>query len=103
MSDQKQDEKSNVENQLQAHLDKMNAEIAELKAKADKAEASAKLEYHKQLEELGEMRDRAQTKLAEMREASGEAWSDLKVGAENAWRSLRSAVDSATSRIRDGK
>ena len=44
---------------LQAQLDEWSAEIDKLKAKADKAEADAQLEYYKEIEELRSMQETA--------------------------------------------
>ena len=44
--------KEAYEKKLQAQLDEWGAEIDKLKAKADKAEADAQLDYYKEIEEL---------------------------------------------------
>jgi hypothetical protein len=44
--------KEAYQKKLQAQLDEWNAEIEQLKAKADKAEAESQLEYYKKIEEL---------------------------------------------------
>lgn len=90
-----------------AYIEKMEAQLREwgatidvLKAKADKAEAGAKIEYMKQLDSLKAKRDAAQTKLGEISAAGEEAWEILKTGAEGAWSELKSAVDSASARFK---
>lgn len=76
-----------------------DAKIDTLKAKADKTEADAQLEYHKEIEELRSMQDETSSKLNELKEASDDAWEDLKVGMDSAWDSLSGAVKSAISRF----
>ena len=85
---------------MHAKLDQWNAEIDVLSAKADQAEASARVEYHKQLEALRSKRDAARRKLGELESAGESAWQDLKAGVELAWESVSEAVRSATSRFK---
>ena len=85
---------------MHAKLDQWNAEIDVLSAKADQAEASARAEYHKQLEALRSKRDAARSKLGELESAGESAWQDLKAGVELAWESVSEAVRSATSRFK---
>ena len=91
--------KEAYEKKLQAQLDEWGAEIDLLKAKADKAEADAQLDYYKQIEELRSIQEAAGEKLAKLKEASDDAWEDLKAGIESAWDSLANALTSATSRF----
>lgn len=84
---------------MHAKLDQWNAEIDVLAAKADAAEASARAEYHKQIEALRSKRDYARSKLGELESAGEGAWQDLKAGVELAWESVSEAVRSATARF----
>jgi len=81
-------------------LDEWKAEIDKLKAKADKADADAQLEYYKQIEGMRAKQEAASEKLTELKEAGEDAWEDLKVGAESAWDALGEAVKLATSRFK---
>jgi len=92
--------KESYQKKLQAQLDEWSADIDKLKAKADKAEADTKLEFHQKVEELKEKRAAANAKLTELKAASDDAWEDLKTGAESAWLSLGESVKSATSRFK---
>lgn len=91
--------KDAYEKKLKAQLDEWGADIDKLKAKAEKAEVEAQLEYYKSIEELRSMQLAANEKLNELGEASDDAWEDLKAGVENAWDSLGKAVNNATSRF----
>jgi uncharacterized protein YhaN len=92
--------KESYQQKLQAQLDEWGAEIDKLKAKADKAEADAKLEYYEQIEDMRVKQETAKDKLAELTAASDDAWEDLKAGVEGAWLALGDAVGNATSRFK---
>jgi len=88
------------EEKLQAQLDEWAAKIDTLKAKASKAEADAKVNYHETIEELEKKRADAKKRLQEFREASDDAWTELKSGLDKAWSNLGSAVKSATEKFK---
>jgi len=92
--------KQAYEEKLKAQLDEWNAKIDVLKAKAEKAGAEAKVDYHETIEKLQKKRIAARDKLQELREASDDAWEDLKDGIEEAWSSFGAAIDSAVSRFK---
>ncbi|HEX9776876.1 MAG TPA: coiled coil domain-containing protein [Geopsychrobacteraceae bacterium] len=92
--------KQAYEEKLEAQLDEWNAKINVLKAKAEKVEAEAKIEYHEMIETLKTKQAAAKNKLAELHNASDDSWEDLKEGVENAWKSLNAAVKSAASRFK---
>jgi uncharacterized coiled-coil DUF342 family protein len=84
---------------IDAQMEDWKSEIDKMKAKADKAEAGAKLEYYKQIEELREKQQAAQEKLTELKSSGEDAWEDLKAGFELARVSLGEAIKSASSRF----
>ncbi len=92
--------KDSYEKKLRAQLDEWKLEINVLKAKADKADAEAQLEFYKQVEQLREMQERARNRLDTLRDASDDAWEDMKAGMESAWLSLGTAIKSAKSRFK---
>lgn len=91
--------KEAYQKKLQAQLDEWDAEIAKLKAKADKAEAEARIEYYRKVEELRAMQKTASSKLAELKAAGDNAWQDLKKGLDKAWDDLGKAIKTARSRF----
>ena len=93
------DNKDAYEKKLEAQLDEWSAEIDKLKARADKAEADARLDYYEQIEELRAMQDDAKKRLVELQQASDSAWQDLKAGLDSAFDSLGSALRRAASRF----
>jgi len=88
------------EQKLQAKLDERQAEIDKLKARAKGAEADARIEHQKEIDDLEAQRDEARQKLAELREAGDDAWEDVKDGAERAWNSLSESFVKARSRFK---
>lgn len=96
------DKRKAYEEKLDAQLEEWNAQVALLKAKADKAkaEAEAKIEYYKTIEALQHKQDEARTKLHELKTAGDEAWEDLKTGAEKAWAEVKTAFHIAASKFK---
>jgi chromosome segregation ATPase len=91
--------KEAYEKKLEAQLQEWKTDIDKMKAKADKADAEAKLEYYKQIEDLRTKQEAAQKKLTELKAAGESAWEDLKSGIDLAWTSLGESIKSARSRF----
>ncbi len=91
--------KEAYEKKIEAQLKEWKIDIDKMKAKADKADAEAKLEYYKQIEDLRTKQEAAQKKLTELKSTGEAAWEDLKAGIDLAWSSLGEAVKSAKSRF----
>ena len=94
------DKRKAYEEKFDAQLQEWNAQIALLKAKADKAKAEAKIEYYKTIESLQHKRDTARAKLEELRSAGDGAWEDLKTGAEKAWAEVKTAFHDAVAKFK---
>jgi hypothetical protein len=94
------DKRKAYEEKIDAQLEEWNAQIALLKAKADKARAEAKIEYSKTIEALQRRQDEASAKLHELKTTSDEAWEGLKAGAEKAWAEIRTAFHDAASKFK---
>lgn len=92
--------KQAYEKKLRAQLNEWSAEIDKLKAKADKAEAEAQVEYYEKIEELRTMQRDVANKLIELEESSDDAWEDIKAGINSAWDSLDGALKSAAQRFK---
>lgn len=78
--------------QMQAKLDKWNAEIDELEAKARQQKAQMTADHHARLAGLKQKRNEAADKLSEVRNASEDAWERLKTGADQIWDDLKQTV-----------
>lgn len=82
---------------LKTQLDQWNAEVAKWEAKAQKAQADARVEYEKQLKGVRHQRDQALEHMKRVQAATGEAWVDLVRGADEAWAKMREALEKARS------
>ena len=94
------DKRKAYEEKFDAQLKEWNAQIALLKARADKGKAEVKIEYYKTIEALQHRQNEAGTKLHELKTASDEAWEDLKTGAEKAWDEVKAAFHSAALKFK---
>jgi hypothetical protein len=94
------DKRKVYEEKFEAQLKQWSAEIALLKAKADKATAEAKIEYYKVIEVFQRKQETAMMKLQELRDAGDDGWEDLKIGAEKAWAEVKTAFQNAVSRFK---
>ena len=92
-------DKNAYEDKLEAQLKEWQAEIDKLRAKADKANADARLEYDRQIKELVEYQQRAQGKLHELQQASEAAWADMRSGMEKAWADMAKSWNDAMKRF----
>jgi hypothetical protein len=94
------DKRKAYEEKIDAQLEEWSAQIALLKARADKARAEMKIEYNETIEALQRRQDVARAKLDELKTAGDEAWEDLKTGAEKAWAEVRTAFHDAASKFK---
>jgi len=78
---------------LKGQLDQWNAEVAKWDAKAQNAQAGARAEYDKHLNELRRRRDQALEQMKRLQAATGDAWVDLVRGADEAWAKMREALE----------
>ncbi|WP_323035785.1 coiled coil domain-containing protein [Pararhodobacter sp.] len=93
------DRKDAYQDKLQAQLDVWKAEIAKLRAKADLAQADARLKYMEEIDGLRAYQKKAEARLKELQDAQGEAWKDVKSGVEAAWDEMSDAMKSAWKRL----
>ena len=80
---------------MKAKIDEWNADIDKLTAKADQAEADAKIRYHQRLEELHAKRQVMEDKIADLQSAGESAWEELKQGVESSWQSWKESFTKA--------
>lgn len=93
------DRKDAYEDKLQAQLDDWKAQIASLRAKAEKASAEARLKFIDEVDDLRAHQKTAQAKLDALQQAQGEAWKDMKSGIETAWDDMGKAMRHAAKRF----
>jgi chromosome segregation ATPase len=87
---------------LKAKLDEWNAEIDLLAAKADQAEADAKIGYQQRLADLRAKRAEMEAKINDLQQAGEGAWEDLKQGLDNSWQILKTSFKRAKSEFERG-
>jgi len=81
-------------------LEKTDAEIEKLQAKADEASGDAKAAYEKQIDNLKEKRAVAAKKLDELGDASADSWNDAKKGFTEAYQALYDAYKEAVANFK---
>ena len=94
------DKRKAYEEKFDAQLGEWKAQIALLKAKADKARADAKIGYYKKIESLESKQEVAETKLRELKNAGDEAWEEFKTGTEKAWDEVKTAYHKTASKFK---
>ena len=94
------DKRKAYEEKLDAQFREWNAQIAQLKAKADKAKADVKIGYYKKIEALEHKKEDAGTRLRELKNAGDEAWEELKTGTEKAWDEVKTAYHKTASKFK---
>ena len=93
------DRKDVYQAKLQAQLDEWKADIAKLRAKAEKAQAEARLKYMEEVDDLRAQQKKAEARLEALQNAHGEAWKDMKSGVEAAWDEMGDAMKRAWGRF----
>lgn len=73
---------------LKHQLDLLNAKLAELEAKADKASGEAKAEYEERIQQLKDMAQPAKDKLVELRDAGESQWDKAAAEADKYYKAL---------------
>jgi uncharacterized coiled-coil DUF342 family protein len=86
--------KEAYQEKLEAQLKEWSARISELKARADRASADAKIKLYQEVEDLKVRTDAAQQKLNEIKAASAEKWESLKAASEKTLTDLKSKWES---------
>ncbi len=94
------DKRKAYEEKFDAQLEEGKAQIALLKARANKATAETKIEYFKTIEALQHGQETAKVKLRELKSAGDDAWEELKTGAEKTWDDVKSALHSAAAKLK---
>lgn len=92
--------KETYQAKMEAQLKEWQAKIDVLKAKAEKAEADAKIRYNEEIESLQAKQHHMAQKLDELRSSSESAWEDVKAGVEMAWKDLKHGVEHAMEKFK---
>jgi archaellum component FlaC len=85
---------------FQAQLDEWKNDLERLRIKADQADAEARIEYQKQVDELEARRQEMRKQAEKVMQASEDSWKDMKQTADNAWREFDNAFKRAMDRFK---
>ena len=85
--------------EVRANLDVLKADVAKLKAQAEKVEAEQRSRFFQYIEELDENRETIARKLDELKDAGGKARDDIERGLKEAWDRLAIAKKAAEARF----
>ena len=85
---------------VEAELKEWDAQIMQLEAKAEQAQAQVQIQYFEQLESLRTKRTTVHEKLHELNQSSGAAWENVKVSLEHAWTDLKGGLTSAVAKFK---
>ena len=90
-------ERKSYESRMQAQLDGLKAEVAELKQKARQAEINLELEYYTLVDELQVKLEVAEDRLEMLKMANEEKWEEFKSSFEHSWDALRELIKAITA------
>ena len=93
-------EKSAYEQKAKAEMEGIAARIEQIKAKALKADADARIRAEEQIEKWKQQKKEIQAKLDELKKTGGGALEQLKSGTQQAIADLKQAVERAASQFR---
>lgn len=88
------------EEELEAKIDLLSAEIKEFKVKAQKRESSSRARLFEEIDRLKIKEASARGKLPEFKAAGSGAAEDLQTGIKTAWGELSKAVENARKQFR---
>jgi len=88
-------DRSAYQQKREADIRLLEAELETMKARAERAEADAKILYQGQVEALQKRLAEARTKLKELGEASDDAWETMRSSAERAVDDLKAGFAEA--------
>lgn len=84
---------------LAAKLKEYDARVSELQAKIEAADADARIEHRRQLDEIESRKSDLQKNLEEAKRSGSKAWEELKGGLERSWKDLEVALDRAKNQL----
>ena len=87
--------KEEFQQQLEAKLKQVDADIARLQEQGRDLQGDAKANWDQKMGDLKMKREAASARLAELRQSSAEAWQDLQKGTQSAWDELDQAFRDA--------
>lgn len=95
------DDRELYEQKRRAQLDEWAAEIKELKAKASKASADARLELDRRVGALQRHVAQGRTLLSELANESADAWEEARERVDSAWSELEAGAKAAVKELQE--
>lgn len=92
--------KEAYQKKFETQLKDCDAQLDQLREKAKKAKAEARIKIENELAQLQAQRAAAQKKIDELRSAGEQAWEDLKDGVEKARSDMSGALSKAVARFK---
>ena len=92
--------KEAYKHKMEANLKEWGAQINLLAAKAESAEADARLTYAKEIDKLRAKQHQVAEKLKELENASGDAWKEVKAMADKFWDDLKTGIENTTAKFK---
>lgn len=86
---------------VEAQLDEWKAEADKMRAKFNKKKAESEIEYGKYLDTLKEKQKKARARLRKLEDAGEDAWEELKKGVDKATHDIKKSIDKAKSKLSD--
>lgn len=94
------DERKEYVEKLSAQIVEWDAQIEQLKDKAESATPEARFDYYNAIAALQLKRDEAAEKLQGIAAASDDEWEDLKTGTEQIWSEVKDILRDAIKKIK---
>lgn len=91
--------KEAYQEKIEAQIREWSAKLQEYKAKADMANADAKIQMYQQIDRLRAQKEAAQQKLNALKAASGESWEALKAGSERTLEEMKKTWEEMKSKF----
>ena len=89
--------RNTYENKMQAQLEELKHELADLKGKAEKAEVNLELEYYTLIDELQLKLEETEHRLELLKMANEQKWEDFRTELEHSWSALRKMIRAVTA------
>ena len=94
-------DRATAQQKLSAKLDELDAKMADLKARAQRAGDQAKAEWETRRPQLEAERDNAAKKLDELKQSSKEAWDQTRTKTEAAFAELEKGFKDAWAKLKE--
>ena len=85
---------------IKVQIDKLNAEISKLEAKALHIGEDTKHKVEPKIRDLQKYADVLKNKISELQETGGDSWKELKHGIDESWVALKKGIKEAKGKLK---